>query len=119
MPTFAQVSVGQARSSTAQVRQEHQLMGGPVGVAGHKLLQQGAVRLRHDRMQQGGRGDHQHIGRLGVVGRVEAQAEGAIRHPAGLQDLPVGIGAKLRRAPPPGRWADPVRIRTRPHGREV
>jgi hypothetical protein len=36
-----------------------------------------------------------HPGRLGVV-RVEAQAEVAVMHLAGLQDLAVGVAAKLR-----------------------
>jgi hypothetical protein len=35
-------------------------------------------------MQQGGWGDHQHSGGLGVLGRVQEQAEVAVWHPAGL-----------------------------------
>jgi hypothetical protein len=46
-------------------------------------------------MQQRGGGDHQHPGRLGVVGRVQAQTEVAVRHPAGHKDLPESIGAEL------------------------
>jgi hypothetical protein len=69
---------------------------GAVGVAGHKLVQHGAVRLRHGRMQQRGRRHYQHPARLGVmVGWVQAQAEVAVRHPARLQDLPERVGAKL------------------------
>jgi hypothetical protein len=51
-----------------QVGQEDQLLGHPVGVAGQQLIQHGAVRLRHTRMQQRGGGDHQHPGRLGAGG---------------------------------------------------
>src|SRR5688572_16456605 len=47
-------------------------------------------------MEQRGGGDHQHTGRLVVVVRVEAQAEVAVGHPAGLQDLAVGVCAELR-----------------------
>jgi hypothetical protein len=63
-----------------------------VGVAGQERIQHGAARLQHDWMQQRGRGDHQHTGRVAVVGRVEV----AVRQPAGLQDLAVGVGAELR-----------------------
>ena len=66
---------------------------------GHKLVQHGAVRLWHGGMQQCGGGDHQYTRRLGVVGRVNVQAEVAVRHPAGLQDLAVRVGAKLRHSP--------------------
>jgi hypothetical protein len=65
-------------------------------VARQQLVQHGAVRLRHNRMQQRGGGDHQHTGRPRVVVRVEAQAEVAVRDPAGLQDLAVRVGAELR-----------------------
>jgi hypothetical protein len=66
---------------------------------GHKLEQHGAVRLRHGRMQQRMRGDHQHIGRLVVAGRVQAQAEVAVRHPPAHQDLAVRVCAELRHWP--------------------
>jgi hypothetical protein len=74
--------------------QEHELVGYPVGVAGHQLIQHGAVRLRDCRVQQRGRRHHQHLGGFGS-GWVQAQAEVAVRHPAGLQDLAVGVGAEL------------------------
>jgi hypothetical protein len=64
-------------------------------VAGQQLVQHGAVRLRHDRIQQRGGGDHQHTGRLGAGGWVQVQAEAAVRHPAGLQALAVGVDAGL------------------------
>ena len=83
-------------------------------MASDKPVQHGAVRLRHGRMQQGGRRYHQHTGRLGVVGRVEAQAEVAVRHPAGHKDLAERIGAKPRHQLPPGRWSGRLRIRTTP-----
>jgi hypothetical protein len=57
-------------------------------------------------MQQGGRGDHQHTGRVIVAGWVQAQAEVAVRYPAGFQDLTVGVRAELRHWPAPaaGGW---------------
>jgi hypothetical protein len=64
-------------------------------VAGQQPIQQPAVRLRHTRMQQRRRGDHQHTSTLGVVGRVQEQAKEAVRHPAGLQDLAMGVDAEL------------------------
>jgi hypothetical protein len=79
----------------SKVHHEHQVLRLAVGVAGQQLVQHGAVRLRHDRMQERGRGDHQHPGTLSVLGRVEQQAEVAVRHPAGLQDLAVDVGAEL------------------------
>jgi hypothetical protein len=70
-------------------------MGSPIRVSGQQPVQHGARRLRHDRMQQRGRSDHQHAGRLGAVGRVEAQAEVAVRYPTGLQDLTLDVDAEL------------------------
>jgi hypothetical protein len=104
IPTLAQVSAGQAQLH-GEVGHKHQLAGRPVGVAGHQLIQQRPVRLRDPRMQQRGRRDHQHTGRLGVVvGWVQAQAEVAVRHPAGHQDLAVGVGAELCHWPCPCCW---------------
>jgi hypothetical protein len=80
-----------------EVGEKHQLVGCPDEVAGHQLIQDRAIRLRHGRMQQRSRADDQHAGRLGLVGRIEAEAEVAVRHPAQFQDLAVG----LRRAAPP------------------
>ena len=53
-------------------------------------------------MQQRGRGNHQHPGTLAVAGRVQQQAEVAAADPAGLQDLAVGVDAKLPQWPAPG-----------------
>jgi hypothetical protein len=60
-----------------KVGHKHQLPVCPVGVAGRKLIQHGTVRLRDSRVQQRGRGDHQHTSRLVVAGWVQAQAGGA------------------------------------------
>jgi hypothetical protein len=68
-------------------------------VAGQQRIQQGAVRLRHGRMQQRSGGDHQHLGRLGADGGVKQQAEVAVRHQAGLQALAVSVSAELRHWP--------------------
>jgi hypothetical protein len=67
-------------------------------VADHKLIQDHPVRLGDPASAEARRGNHLHPGRLGVV-RVEAQAEVAVRHPAVLQDLAVGVAAKLRQGP--------------------
>jgi hypothetical protein len=77
--------------------------------AGQQLIQHGAVRLRHNRTQQRSRGDNQHLGSLGVLGRVKQQAEVAVRRPAGLQDLAVRVGAELRHCPSPAasEWVAP------------
>jgi hypothetical protein len=56
-------------------------------------------------VQQRGGGDHQHASGLGVVdGWVEQQAEVAVRHPAGLQDLAVRVCAELRHRPRSCYW---------------
>ena len=73
-------------------------------MAGHKLVQQGAVRLGDAGVQQRGGRDHQHLGRLGRAGEVKAQAEVAVRHPAGHQDLAVGVRAELRHWPRSWWW---------------
>jgi len=85
-----------------EVRNEHQLVRCPVGVAGHQLIQQRAVRLRHGGMQQRGGGDHQYTEALDVVSK--EQAEVAVRHPARLQDLAEGVGAELRHWPRSRCW---------------
>jgi hypothetical protein len=51
-----------------QVGHEHQLLWLPVGVAGHQLVQQGAVWLGDGRVQQRGRGHHQHPAGVLVAG---------------------------------------------------
>jgi hypothetical protein len=78
-----------------------QLVGRPVGVAGHQLVQQGAAWLGDAGVQQRGRRHHQHPAGALVAGWVQQQAEVAVRHPAGLQDLAVGIGAELCHWPAP------------------
>jgi hypothetical protein len=84
-----------------EVGKEHQLAGCPVGVAGDQLIQHRPVRLRDAGVQQRGWLHHQHTGRLVVAEWVQAQAEVAVRHPAGLRDLAVGVGAELRHWPAP------------------
>jgi hypothetical protein len=63
-------AVGPGAQLHRQVGQEDQLVGCPIGVAGHKLIQHAAVRLRHGGLQQRGRGDHQHPDRLAAADRV-------------------------------------------------
>jgi hypothetical protein len=54
-----------------EIGQEHQLTRRPVGVASHKLVQQGAVRLGDPGVQQGSRRHHQHCAREPVTGWVQ------------------------------------------------
>jgi hypothetical protein len=81
-----------------------QLVGRPVGVAGHKLVQQGAVWLGDAGVPQRVRRHHQHPAGMLVAGWVQQQAEVAVRHPAGHKDLAVGIGAELCHWPAPAGW---------------
>ena len=83
-------------------------------LTGQQLVQKGAIRLRHHRIQQHRRGHHQHPSRPRAAGRVQAQAEVAVRHPAGHKDLAERIGAKPRHQLPPGRWSGRLRVRTTP-----
>ena len=78
-----------------EVGEKHQLVGCPVGVAGHQLIQDRAVRLGDLMVQQRGGGDHQHTGPVVIAGRVKAQAEVAVRHPAGLHHFAVRVTAEL------------------------
>jgi hypothetical protein len=95
-------SVGQARNSTVRSGRTTSSWGCPVGVAGHQLVQHGAVRLRHDWRQQRGRGDHQHTGRLGVmVDRVQVQGEVAVRYPAGRRTSPWALAPSCAIGPAP------------------
>jgi hypothetical protein len=89
-----------------------QLVGRPVGVAGHKLVQQRAAWLGDAGVQQRGRRHHQHTAGALVAGWVQEQAEVAVRHPTGHKDLVERIGAKLRHQLPPGRWAGHLRVCT-------
>jgi hypothetical protein len=57
IPTLAQVSVGQARSSTVRSARNTSSPGRPVRVPGHQLVQQRPVWLWNARVQQRGRGD--------------------------------------------------------------
>jgi hypothetical protein len=101
IPTLAQVSVGQGAQFHGQVGHEHQLLWLPLGVAGHQFVQQGAVWLGDAGVQQRGRGHHQHPADVLVAGWVQHQAEVAVRHPAELQDLAVGVDAELCHWPAP------------------
>ena len=65
----------------------NQLVGRPVGVAGHKLVQQGAAWLGDAGVQQRGRRHYQHTAGALVAGWVQEQAEVAVRHPTGHKDL--------------------------------
>jgi alkanesulfonate monooxygenase SsuD/methylene tetrahydromethanopterin reductase-like flavin-dependent oxidoreductase (luciferase family) len=63
-------------------------------------------------VQQRGRRHHQHPAGVLVAGWVQERAEVAVRHPAGLQNLAVGVGAELCHwpAPAPGRWLGGTRL---------
>jgi hypothetical protein len=45
-------------------------VGYSIGVAGQQLIEHGAVRRRHDRMQQRSRGNHQYA-RIFPIARIE------------------------------------------------
>jgi hypothetical protein len=81
-----------------------QLVGRPVGVAGHKLVQQGAAWLGDPGVQQRGRRHHQHTAGALVAGWVQEQAEVAVRHAAGFQGLTVGVSTELPHRPGSSCW---------------
>jgi hypothetical protein len=88
-PTLAQVSVGQARSSTVRS-------------------------ARHTRMQQRSRSNHQDHSTPAIVGTVNQQAEVAVQHPTWLQHPAIRIPAELPHWPCPLGWRVDGHQATRP-----
>jgi hypothetical protein len=100
-PTFPGV-LGPGAQRAGEIGQKYQLPGFPFGVAGEQLVDETAGRLGNPRMQQRGRGDDQDCAGLGFASGSwrQQQAEVAIRHPAGPQDLAEGVRAELVHCPP-------------------
>ena len=103
MPTGGPDLLWPGAQLDGEIGQKHQIPRRPVGMAGHQLVQQLAVRLGDLLVQQRGGSDHQHAAGLGCEldeRLIQQDSQVAVVDPAGLELLAVSVGAKL------GHWQD-------------